>query len=139
MHDPQQSRNLGRSVLAVLAGIAAGVAITLATDVVLRLVHVFPPLTERMPDSLLMVATVYRTIYSVGASYLTARLAPNRPLRHALVGGAMGFAVSVAGAIATWNAGPQFQSHWYPVALAVLALPCAWAGGMIRVRQMQAA
>jgi hypothetical protein len=112
-------------------GIIAGVVLTVATDLVLHAVHVFPAWDQRVPDRLLALATAYRTVYSIGGSYLTARLAPYSPVKHALVGGVIGFAVSLAGAIATWNAGPQFQSHWYPIALVLLALPCAWIGGML--------
>jgi len=37
-------RQLGRSVLAVIAGMAVGIAVTLATDIVLRKMGVLPPL-----------------------------------------------------------------------------------------------
>lgn len=136
MNDIRKPRQIGRSVLAVLIGIVAGVAVTLATDFALHAMHVFPAWDQRVPDGLLALATAYRTVYSVGASYLTARLAPYSPMQHALVGGVIGFVVSLAGAIATWNGGPQFQTHWYPVALTLLAIPCAWVGGMLRVRQI---
>ena len=53
------------------------------------------------------------------------------PLLHALIGGAAGFVVSIIGAVATWNRG--FGPHWYPLALIVLAIPQAWAGGRLRV------
>ena len=43
-------RQLGRSILAVLAGMAAGIAITLITDLLLRKAGVLPPLGERVPD-----------------------------------------------------------------------------------------
>ena len=119
----------------MLIGMAAAIAVTLATDFVLHAVGLFPPLGQRVPDRLLLLATAYRLVYGVAASYLTARLAPYRPMAHALVGGAFGFAASLAGAIATWNGGPAFEPHWYPVALVVLALPQAWAGGWLRVRQ----
>lgn len=137
MNDIRKPRRIGRSILAVLMGIVAGVAVTLATDFVLHAIHLFPPWDQRVPDGLLALATAYRTVYSVGASYLTARLAPYSPMKHALVGGLIGFIVSLAGAIATWNGGPQFQSHWYPVALTLLAIPCAWVGGMFHLRQTQ--
>ncbi|HMG84407.1 MAG TPA: hypothetical protein VK574_01615 [Terracidiphilus sp.] len=135
MNDPHPPRQIGRSILAVLAGIIAGVAVTFGTDLVLHAIHLFPAWDQRAPDGRLMLATAYRAVYSVGASYLTARLAPYSPMKHALAGGAIGFIMSLAGAIATWNGGPQFQAHWYPVALILLALPCAWAGGMIRLKQ----
>jgi hypothetical protein len=49
--------------------------------------------------------------------------------------GALGFAVSILGAATTWNGGPAFGPHWYPVALVVLALPTAWIGGQLRLAQ----
>jgi hypothetical protein len=130
-------RQLGRSILAVLAGMAAGIAITLITDVLLRKEGVLPPLGERVPDRVLAWVTAYRVIYGVAASYLTAYLAPYRPIAHAMVGGAFGFVASLAGAIATWNAGPAYGPHWYPVALIILALPQSWLGGWLRARQVE--
>jgi|SRR5581483_1760728 len=130
------SRQLGRSVIAVLVGMALGIAVTIATDVLLHKLKVFPPWGERVPDDLLFVATAYRTIYGVAASFVTAYLAPYRPIAHAMIGGAFGFAASLAGAIATWHAGPAYEPHWYPVALIVLALPQSWLGGWLRWRQI---
>ena len=87
-------------------------------------------------DAALLLATVYRTVYGVGGSYLIARLAPDRPMQHALVGGVVGLAVSIVGAAVTWNRGPAFGPHWYPLALIVLALPTAWVGGKLRLMQL---
>ena len=87
-------------------------------------------------DGALLLATVYRTVYGVLGSYLTARLAPSRPMGHAMAGGAIGLAVSILGAAVTWNKGPAFGPHWYPLALVVLALPTAWVGGKLRVGQL---
>jgi hypothetical protein len=129
-------RQLARSILAVLAGMAVGIAITLITDVVLRKAGVLPPLGVRVPDRVLAWVTAYRVAYGSAASYLTAYLAPYRPIAHAMVGGAFGFAASLTGAIATWNAGPAYGPHWYPVALIVLALPQSLLGGWLRARQM---
>jgi hypothetical protein len=57
---------------------------------------------------------------------------------HALILGVLGLAASTAGAVVTWNKGPVFGPHWYPVALVVLAIPTAWAGGKIRLAQLRA-
>jgi hypothetical protein len=130
-------RQLGRSILAVLAGMAVGIAITLLTDVVLRKAGVLPQLGVRVPNSVLAWVTTYRVVYGIAASYLTAYLAPYRPIAHAMVGGAFGFAASLAGAIATWNAGPAYGPHWYPVALMIFALPQSWLGGWLRARQVR--
>jgi hypothetical protein len=87
-------------------------------------------------EAALLLATIYRTIYGVFGSYIAARLAPDRPMLHAMILGVLGFAVSILGAVATWNGGPAFGPHWYPVALVVLALPTAWVGGKIRLAQL---
>jgi hypothetical protein len=88
-----------------------------------------------MSGNMLLVATVYRTIYGVVSGYIVARLAPNRPLEHALIGGAIGTLLSIAGAALTWNRG--LGPHWYPVALIFVALPSAWVGGRLRLTQLQ--
>ena len=123
----------------MLAGMFVGVLLTIGTDVVLHIVGVFPPWGQSMADfdGALLLATVYRTIYGIAGSYIAARLAPNRPMLHALVLGAIGLAVSIVGTAVTWNRGPAFGPHWYPLALIVLALPQAWAGGKLRLLQLR--
>jgi hypothetical protein len=130
-------RRIGRSIVAVLAGMIVGIVLSLGTDLVLHMAHVFPPLGASMTgyDGPLLLATIYRTLYGVLSSYIAARLAPHRPMLHAMVLGTIGFAVSILGAVVTWNKGPAFGPHWYPVALIVLALPTAWLGGKLRLAQ----
>jgi hypothetical protein len=86
-----------------------------------------------MAEGLFAWATIYRTIYAVFASYLTARLAPNRPMWHAMVGAGIGMLLGTAGAVATWN--KDLGPHWYPVALVIVGIPCAWIGAKIRELQ----
>ena len=117
-----------KSVLAVLAGIAITVGLSLLTDLLMQTAHVFPAFGEPMSDMQCAIATVYRVAYGVLGAYVIARLAPNRPMRHAMVSGVLGLIASIAGAIATWNAMPSLGPRWYPLRLVVTALPCAWAG-----------
>jgi hypothetical protein len=123
-----------QSIGALFAGFIVNVALSLGTDLMLHAVGITPALGQPQTDSQLLLATAYRTVYSVGSSYVVARLAPNRPMGHALLGGAIGMALAIAGAAATWNRG--LGPHWYPLALIVTALPCAWVGGKLRVKQM---
>lgn len=128
------SSRLLRSTGAVLAGFFTVVLLSLGTDQVLHVLDVYPPWGQPMFSSRLnILALSYRVIYAILGSYIAARLAPRNPMRHALVLGAIGFAVSVAGAFATipMNLGPS----WYPIALALTALPCAWLGGVLRRRR----
>jgi multisubunit Na+/H+ antiporter MnhB subunit len=131
MCEKNRPRRTLRSVGAVLAGLIAIVIISIATDSAMHATGVFPPFGEPMSDALFLLATAYRIVYSVAGCYIAARLAPDRPMRHALALGVVGVVVSSAGAVATWNLGPAFGPHWYPLALIALAMPCAWLGGKL--------
>jgi hypothetical protein len=122
-----------QSVGALLAGFFVNVALSLGTDLGLHAIGLLPALGQPETDSQLLLAAAYRTFYGVVSSYVVARLAPNRPMGHALLGGTIGMVLATAGAVATWNRG--LGPHWYPVALVVTALPSAWAGGKLRVLQ----
>ncbi|HET6176551.1 MAG TPA: hypothetical protein VFE61_06445 [Candidatus Sulfotelmatobacter sp.] len=133
----QQSHpnNLPRSIGAFVAGAVVGIALTLGTDVGLHAIGVFPALGQPMASGLLLIATFYRTVYGVVSSYILARLAPNRPMGHALVGGLIGLVVNIVGTVVTWNRG--LGPHWYPLALIALAMPAAWVGGKLRTTQLR--
>ena len=117
-----------RRVLSVLAGVVAIFVLSSATDLVLETTGVLPsaPLFD---TGLLLLATAYRIIFSVLASYIVARLAPDHPMRHALAFGAVGIVVSTVGVIV--NTQMQLGAAWYPVLLVAVALPCAWCGGKL--------
>jgi len=130
------NKNTLTSIGAVVAGFVAVFVLSLGTDVVMHIAGVFPQLGQPMSDALFVLATLYRTVYCIAGSYIAARLAPNRPMEHALVLGVLGLIVSITGAVVTWNKGPAFGPHWYPVALIVTAIPCAWLGGRLRITQL---
>jgi hypothetical protein len=126
----KQPRNLGRSILALVAGFVVNVAVSLGTDFAMVSMGILPTLGRGvMSDSQSLLAASYRTLYSVISSYVVARLAPYAPVGHALTGGAVGMVLATVGAVATWNQG--LGPHWYPLSLVVTALPSAWLGGKL--------
>jgi hypothetical protein len=135
MTETLHPRRIGRSIFALLTGIFAGVILTAVTDIVLHVTGIFPPWGQPTGDALLLLATAYRIPFNIAGSYLVARLAPDLPMRHALVSGVVGVVAGTVGAVATWDRG--FGSHWYPLALIALAMPCAWVGGRLRVMQLR--
>lgn len=132
--EPTQSegapRRSWKSAGSILLGLVTVIVPSLGTDQVLHLLEVYPPWGQPMHDTgLLLLALGYRCVYTVLGCYLTARFAPHSPMRHALILGGIGFVLAILGAIgaATMEMGP----NWYPIALVVTALPCAWIGGKL--------
>lgn len=128
------SRGALRSIGAVAAGIVSTAILSLFVDQILHWVGVFPPwgqvTYEPVPFAL---AVIYRTVFGVIGAWITARLAPRAPLKHAIALGILGLGISLVGTLAASirNLGPA----WYPVALTLLALPTAWLGGALYVRK----
>ncbi len=123
--------SLPRSTRAVLLGLIAVFVLSLGTDQVLHSLDVYPPWGQPMHDAgLNLLALSYRSVYAVVGSYIAARVAPRNPMRHAMVLGLIGFVLSVAGAIVT-IASVDVGPNWYPVALVLTTLPCAWVGGVL--------
>lgn len=121
---------------AVFAGLLAIVILSIGSDIALHAADGSSRLGQPMSDALFLIATAYRTAYGVAGAYITARLAPNRPMQHALALGAIGVLLGIVGAALTWNRGPEFGPHWYPLALVLIALPSTRLGGVLhRVRQ----
>ena len=122
-----------KSAWALLAGLLAAFVVTTAVDILLHVVHVYPPMNQPLSNALCALATAYRIPISIGGAWLTARLAPSRPLYHALLLGWLGTVVGSIGVVVTWNR--NLGPHWYPIALAVLSLPLCWLGGRLYQRQ----
>jgi len=117
-----------KSVLAVLAGLVVTIALSIGLDVIMYSTGVFPASGAEMTESNWSMATAYRIVAAIVGTWVTARLAPARPMKHALITGGIGMAIATLGAVLAWNKGPEFGPHWYMLALIITALPCAWIG-----------
>ncbi len=117
----------GRSILAVVAGLVLIFVLSIAVDTALEKT-VLPGLARAEATTLQWIfVTLYRAVISIAGCYLAARLAPDRPMAHALALGLVGVVVSALGLFFMWGVGPL----WYPVALVVIALPCGYIGGRL--------
>jgi hypothetical protein len=137
MNGSDERPSKGRSVWAVLAGLIVIFILSMGMDAVMHATGVFPPYGQAMSDGLFAWATTYRVIASIIGCYVTARLAPNRPMAHALWLGVLGVVISALATVVTWNKGPAFGPHWYPIALVLVSIPCAWIGGRIYEIQLR--
>ena len=119
----------GKSIWAIVAGALFIIGVTTMVDVILHITNVYPPWDQPIDNKLAALATGYRIIISVAGAWLTARLAPEKPLKHALTLGHVGVVLGLLGLAATWTKG--LGPHWYPIALVLLAIPQCWVGGKI--------
>jgi hypothetical protein len=124
---------LVRSIAAVLAGFVLVLVGHTATDYALAAVGVFPALDKPFADQrLFLIALGHRMAWQVLAGWLTAFIAPSRPMLHAMILAALGLLGAIGGAVAMWGVGPA----WYPIALAVSVVPTLWLGARLRQAQL---
>src|SRR5687768_16086572 len=122
--------NILKSVGAVLAGLVFIIFTHTLTDTILERGGVFPPPEQGLHVTWMLVfALVYRIILSIAGCFITAKLAPNQPMRHALILGLIGVFASTVGAVFAIRM--DLADAWYPIALVLVSIPCAWIGGRL--------
>ena len=80
---------------------------------------------------MMLVQLLYVGVYAIFGCWLAGRLAPGRPMRHALLVGVLGLALNVAGALALRDTAPT----WYLAAGVLTTMLWAWLGGRLAERQ----
>jgi hypothetical protein len=126
--------HLLKSFIAVIVGLTAGTILSVVTDMLLVKSELFDPSGLNHPSHFVITAILlYRFIFNITGCYLTARLAPGKPMQHALVSGTIGFLISITGAVLMWNQAP----HYYNIILVLTALPAAWIGGKRYMKKSQ--
>jgi hypothetical protein len=125
--------NALKSIGAVLAGFVVVVITSVATDIILEAAGLLPPQDQPQLTTPRMLgwALFYRTLYTVLGGYVTAWLAPRKPMAHAIALGVLGMAVGTLGAVVMWKLG----NNWYPIALVVEAIPCTWIGAKLYMKR----
>jgi len=119
--------NILKSIGAVLTGMIFIVVTHTGTDKILEGAGIFPPPDQGLHITwMLVTALVYRVLFQVAGSFLTAFLAPSKPFQHGMIIGVIGL---ILGSVAAVVAIPMHLSPaWYPIALALSAVPSAWLG-----------
>ena len=121
----------GKSVISVLVGFLTVFILSLGTDQVLHVLHVYPPWGVPMwAASLNLLALAYRLVFAVLGGYVTARLAPRNPMRHVWTLAWIGLVFGAIGAVVGITH-PDIGPMWYPIALAVLSFPSVLLGGYL--------
>ena len=121
---------MARSIVAVAAGFLTVVVLSLATDQLFHVLNVYPPWGQAMWETHLnALALSCRIVYTLLGGFITARVAPDAPMRHVVILALIGLAAGTAGAIAAITQA-DLGPNWYPIAIAVTAYPCTWLGGL---------
>jgi hypothetical protein len=125
------NKTLVKSIGAVLAGLVFIVITHTAADAILEGAGVLPKGNLFVGTGFILIVLGYRAVFSFIGCYLTAKLAPHNPMKHALVLGLIGLVLSAVGAIVAADLGPA----WYAWTLAVISLPIAWLGAKLYERR----
>jgi hypothetical protein len=126
---------MGRSILAIVVGFVLTGALNVGTNTVLSRVApdmVPPPGTPNTNTAALLVICAYVALFGILGCYVTARLAPSRPLLHALIMGGLALAMSIPVTLSVWNDAPA----WFNVYNLLAVMPYAYIGGTIRERDL---
>jgi hypothetical protein len=119
-----------RSIVAVTTGLVLVAGFGLGTDALLRLTAPGGAAGVTGEVVLLMTAAL-GALYAVCGCYLAARLAPSRPMLHAL-----GLGLLVLALAATTAAVRDGRPAWHHAVALPLILPAAWFGGRLREREI---
>ncbi len=123
-----------RSILAIVAGFMFIGALAGITGTTLQAAGILPAAGEPLTDiGPVLLETAYVAVFAIAGCWLAAWLAPNRPMRHALILGALGLAFNLMGAAASWGLRPV----WAVVLNLALVMPYAWIGGRLREMQLE--
>lgn len=126
---------MGRSILAIVVGFVLTGALNVGTETVLGRVapEMFPPPgTPSTSMTALLAICAYVALFGILGCYVTARLAPSRPLLHALIMGGLALAMFIPITISVWNDKPV----WFNVYNLLAVMPYAYIGGWIREREL---
>ena len=116
----------------VLTGFVLIAVLGFVTDTLLQRAAILPvPSDQPFEPAHAVLALAYHLLFVVLGGFVTARLAPDHPVAHAITLGVLGIVFSTLGLIAILT--QDLAPAWYGWALVVLAIPLTWLGGTLAV------
>jgi hypothetical protein len=123
-----------RSIWAVVAGfLFIGVFATAAGKIMQAMSpYAFNSAGATNSVAILVLMTVIVGVFGVVGCYITARLAPSAPMKHALILGLLGLIIHGVSMAMSWGAWPA----WFQILNFLLVMPYAWYGGRLRENEI---
>jgi len=121
------TKHVFRSILSVILGLIVILFLPLITNQLLRASGVFP---QGSPE----LALVYRSIYVIIGSYITARFAPYASMKHSILLGVIVFLFYSFGTYGIINIDFLGTPLWYAYGVVIMVLPCAFLGVLLHRR-----
>lgn len=122
-----------RSAIAILAGFAVVVALSIAGDAASRALFpaAFGPMGRVDATATLLALLGYVAVFLVVGGLVAARIAAGRPVLHALIVGVLFLSGHLIGTVILWGTAPA----WYHLTSIALVMPAAALGGWLGRRR----
>lgn len=125
------NKSIFKSVGAIQAGFALGATLSVATDFLFDKIGIMSMDNFKETSAIIIFIVIfYRFIFNIIGCYLTAKLAPSKPMMHAVIMGITGTIISILGSLAMWD----LAVVWYNIAIILIALPSAILGGKLYLK-----
>lgn len=117
-----------RFILAVIAGLATSMALSLTTRFILYLCGLFPaPFKPLFDTQLVAIALAYHSIFAMTGAFVTAHVARDRARKAVIFLGSKEAIMWLLGTIFLWKHAPV----WYTITKALIGIPIALLGGWL--------
>ncbi|MFC3559479.1 hypothetical protein [Pedobacter jamesrossensis] len=126
------NKTILKSIGAILAGIVLAAMLSIGADFLFDKLGIMSMENFKQTSlSIIILIVVYRFIFNVVGCYLTAKLAPNKPMKHVIIIGIIGTIFSIFGSFVMWDKAIPF----YNIAIILISLPSAWLGGQLFLKK----
>lgn len=123
-----------KSIGAILSGLLLGAVLSIGTDFLMDKMEIMSMENFKQTSLfVIFIVMVYRFIFNVIGCYLTAKISPNKPMKHVIIIGIIGTVLSILGSLVMWDKAIPF----YNIGVILISFPSAWIGGKLFIKNQQ--